>query len=288
MVSYWMSYLKANYPKYFISVMLGSVIGSETNTRNYIFEANSLGIQVLPPSINNSSGMYLPEKDNLRFPLLGVKSLGNIALTKIIEEREKGAFSSYIDFIFRANPFLNKRIIESLVYASALDEFGFTKRTMIEKMDDVISYCDYGNFISVDEFILVDLPEYPFEVLEEKERQVLGFNLVMNPLMEYAEYIQKHQLLKPSTIDETVVGSEVRLIAVLAGVKSIKTKTNADMAFVTLQDEYSKLEGILFDSTFHLYRDNLTKGSVYLFMARVEKRNDKIQLIIQKIHKFEK
>ncbi|MBN2604410.1 MAG: DNA polymerase III subunit alpha [Bacilli bacterium] len=286
MVSYWMSYLKANYPKYFISVMLGSVIGSETNTRNYIFEANSLGIKVLPPSINHSSGIYLPEKDNLRFPLLGIKSLGNIALTKVMEEREKGIFTSYVDFIYRVYPDLNKRIIESLIYASALDDFGFKKRTMIEKMDDVISYCNYGNFISEDEFILIDLPEYPFDVLEEKERQVLGFNLVMNPLTEYSEYIQTHQLYKPSTIDELVVGSEIRIMAVLSGIKNIKTKKNADMAFVTLQDEYSKIEGVLFDSTYRMYCDDLIKGSVYLFLAKVEKRNDKIQLIIQKIHKY--
>lgn len=288
MVSYWMSYLKANFPTYFISVMLGSVIGSETQTRNFIFEANALGIKILPPSINHSIGVYLPEKENLRFPLLGIKSFGASTLEKFMEERNKGIFTSFMDFICRTKDCLNKRNWESLIYASALDEFGLSKQTMIEGIDALLSNCNFGNAIPNDEFIMTSFDEYPFEILEEKEKQVMGFNLQMNPLIEYTEYIKRNKLQKPSEVTDAAEGSDIRIIAVLGALKAIKTKTDKDMAFVTLQDEYSKIEGILFDSVYHTYKDILIKGNVYAFKAKVEKRNNKMQLIIRQIHKISK
>ncbi len=286
MVSYWMSYLKANYPKYFISVLLSSVVGSESQTRNYIYESNKLGVKILPPSVNYSSSYYLPEKRNLRFPLLGVKNLGINAVTRLLDERENGEFKSYFDFVSRVNSFLNKRVIESLISASALDEFKLSKRTMIEKLDEVISFSEYGSFISKEEFILENLEEYPFSVLEENEKKVLGFNLVINPLNEYDDYIKKHNLLKPSTIEKTHIGKSVRVVGMVSNVKSIKTKKGDNMAFITIQDEYLIIEGVLFPTTYNQYIDQLEQSKVYLFMVKVEERNKNFQLVIQKVHKL--
>lgn len=288
MVSYWMSYLKANYPKYFISVLLSSVVGSEKQTRNYIYESNKLGVKILPPSVNYSSSYYLPEDSNLRFPLLGIKNVGINAVSRLLEEREKGLFKSYFDFVSRVNKFLNKRVIESLISASALDEFKLSKRTMIEKLDEVISFSEYGNFISKEEFVLENLDEYSFMILEENEKKVLGFNLVVNPLNEYAEYIKKHKLLKPSTIEKNIVGKSVRVIALISNIKVIKTKKGDNMAFITVQDEYQKIEGVLFPTVYTEYINLLEQGIVYLFMVKVEERNNNFQLVIQKVHRLEK
>lgn len=286
MVSYWMAYLKANYPKYFISVLLSSVVGSEKQTRNYIYESNKIGVKILPPSVNYSGSYYIPEDNNLRFPLLGIKNVGINAVTRLLEERQNGTFKSYFDFVSRVNSFLNKRVIESLISSSALDEFGFSKRTMIEKLDEVISFSEYGNFIAKEEFILEDLEEYPFITLEENEKKVLGFNLVINPLNEYDDYIKKHKLLKPSTIDQVHVGKQVRLVAMVSNIKAIKTKKGENMAFITIQDEYQKIEGVLFTTAYNQYYSDLENTKVYLFMVKVEERNNNFQLVIQKVHKL--
>jgi len=209
MVSYWMAYLKANYPKYFIAVLLSSIIGSENHMRNYIFEANKLGVVILPPSINRSNATFKPEKDNLRYPLLGIKNIGINTVKNILEERKNGQFKSYIDFVSRTNSFLNVRIIEALISASALDEFNLSKRTMFEKLDEIISFTQYGSFISKEDFVFENLKEYPYTILEENEKKVLGFNLVMNPMLEFEDYIKKHQLYKPSTITKKLIGKKV-------------------------------------------------------------------------------
>ena len=286
MVSYWMAYLKANYPKYFISILLSSIIGSESQMRNYVFEAHKLGVNILPPSINKSNESFRPEGHHLRYPLLGIKNIGINTVKSILEERNKGVFKSYIDFVSRTHSFLSRRIIESLISASALDEFNLSKRTMYEKLDEVISFTEYGNYISKEEFILDNLDEYPYNTLEENEKLVLGFNLVMNPLLEYVDYIKKHKLHKPSTITLKDIGKEIRLVGILSSIKKIKTKKGIDMAFVTVQDEYSKLNGVLFTSTYNQYFDMLEKNFVYLFKVLIEDRNNEVQLVIQKVHKL--
>jgi DNA polymerase-3 subunit alpha len=157
---------------------------------------------------------------------------------------------------------------------------------MYEKLDEVISFTEYGNYISKEEFILDNLAEYPYSILEEKEKTVLGFNLVMNPLLEHADYIKKHNLSKPSTITLKDVGKEIRLVGILSAIKKIKTKKGTDMAFVTVQDEYAKLNGVLFTFPYNQYFDMLEKNSVYLFKAVIEDRNNEVQLVIQKIHRL--
>ncbi len=286
MVSYWMAYLKANYPKYFISVLTSSVIGSETQMRNYIFEANKLGVKILKPSVNKSELIFLPEESNLRYPLLGIKNVGINSANQLLKIRENGEFISFIDFVTRVEGLLNKRVIESLIKASACDEFNLTKRTMLEKLEEVINFTEFGTFIDKEEFIIEDLEEYNYQQLEDMEKSVLGFNLVMNPLIEHQEYIEKHQLLKPSDINLTHVGKEIRVIAILSSVRRIKTKSNKDMAFISLQDEYNKLDGVLFNRLYIESKDDLNKNQVYLFLVKVEERNSKIQLVVNKIHKL--
>lgn len=286
MVSYWMAYLKANYPKYFISVLTSSVIGSETQMRNYIFEANKLGVKILKPSVNNSELIFLPENNDLRYPLLGIKNVGINSANQLLEIRKDALFKSFIDFVTRVEGKLNKRVIESLIKASACDEFNLSKRAMLEKLEEVLNFTEFGSFIDKEEFIIENLEEYSYQRLEEMEKSVLGFNLVMNPLIEHEDYIKKHQLLKPSDITQSHVGKEIRVIGILSSIRRIKTKTNKDMAFISLQDEYNKLDGVLFSKLYLENKDILVKNNVYLFLVKVEERNNKIQLLVNKIHKL--
>ena len=286
MVSYWMAYLKANYPKYFISVLTSSVIGSETQMRNYIFEANKLGVAIMKPSVNHSELIFVPEGEDLRYPLLGIKNVGINSANQLLEERKNGEFTSFVDFVSRVEGKLNKRVIESLIKASACDEFKLTKRTMIEKLEEVMNFNVFGTYINKEEFIIENLEEYSYQELEEMEKSVLGFNLIMNPLMEFESYITKHQLIKPSDITLEHVGKELRLIGILSSIRRIKTKSGKNMAFVSVQDEYNKLDGVLFTTLFNEVHNVLEKNKVYLFMAKIEERNGNIQLIINKVHKL--
>ena len=288
MVSYWMAYLKANYPKYFISILTTSVIGSESNMREYIYEANKIGVKILPPSVNKSNHIFNPENDNLRFPLLGIKNLGRNTVRELVDIRKEGKFQSYFDFVKRTQNDLNKRVIESLIYAGALDEFGYTKRTMIEQLDKVINFGLYGNFIEQGQFVIENLKEYNYDILKEKEQTVLGFNLFINPLINHLDYIKKHKLLKPSDVNEKYIDKEIRIVGVLSKVRRIKTKNNQEMAFVTLEDESKKLSGVLFTSTYATFKDKLVKGEVYLLKGKIDNRKNEVQLVINNMIRLKK
>jgi DNA polymerase-3 subunit alpha len=286
MVSYWMAYLKANYPKYFISILTSSVIGSERQLREYIFESNKLGVPIMPPSINASTSIFRPYEDTLLYPLLGIKNVGISSVKEIEKERENGEFTSFVDFVKRMNKQINKRVVESLIYAGALDQFKHTKRAMIEQLDDVINYTLYGDFIEQDAFVLKTMEEYPYDHLRQKEFEVLGFNLFVNPLNKYREYINKHNLFVPSTLEEKHLNTELKLVGILSSLRPIKTKNNKDMAFMTLEDEHIKLSCVLFTRTYNMYKDLLEKSSVYLVKGTLEQRSREQQLIITHIHRL--
>ena len=287
MVSYWMAYLKANYPKYFISVLTTSVIGSESQMREYIYESNKLGVKILKPSINSSSDIFYPEGENLRYPLLGIKNLGRNTVRDLLLERENKAFSSFYDFVSRTHKFLNRRVLESLIYAGALDEFKSTKQSMIRQLEEVINFTQYGDFIKADEFVLTEYKEYDYSILEEKEKAVIGFNLFVNPLLNHEDYIKKHKLKKPSTITTKDIGREVRFVGIVYSIRKITTKNNKEMAFITISDEYNRISGVLFSSQYSKYKNDITKSSVYLLKGRVEQRNNEIQIVINNLHKLD-
>ena len=287
MVSYWMAYLKANYPKYFISVLTTSVIGSESNMRDYIFEANKLGVSILKPSINESTAIFEPKDNDLIYPLLGIKYVGINAVQAILEEREQGPFTTYIDAVKRLNKLINKRVFESLIYAGAFDLFHHSKKTMIEQLDNVIHFTQFGDFIQDTEFVLNEVNEYDYLELEQMEKSVLGFNLFVNPLKEHQEYITKHNLLTPSEIKEQHTGTEVRLVGILQSIRTITTKRNQEMAFITLSDSYRLITGVLFARTYAQYsKEEWTKGAVYLVKGTIDERNNELQIIIRNVHKM--
>jgi DNA polymerase-3 subunit alpha len=286
-VAYWMAYLKANYPSYFIAVLMSSVIGSEKNTRDYIFEAHKLNVEILKPDINLSASEYVAKDRSLLYPLLGIKNVGRKNVENLLQERKNGSFTSYVDFISRTKDFLNKRVLESLIKASALDVFGLSKRTMLEGLEDVVRFTQLGGFINSEEFVLQSLEEFDFERLQEMEQEVLGFNLVYSPINKYNEYIKKHGLLIPSTIKEDLIGKEVRIVAMLGYLRKINTKQGKEMAFVTLQDGFHQLDGVLFTSQYSQFKDLLQRGKVYLLKGKVDARNSNLQFIVNNVYKLD-
>ena len=256
--------------------------------KEYIYEANHLGVQILKPSVNYSTAIFNPEKDNLRYPLLGIKNVGQSTVKDLLILREDGLFKSYVDFVQRAHKTLNKRVIESLIYAGALDEFELSKQTMIDQLDEVINFSMYGDFIKQDDFVVKESKEYGYERLKELEYQVLGFNLFVNPLNNHLEYIKKHKLLKPNDINKELVGKEIRFVAILSRVREITTKNSQKMAFVTLEDEYKKMNAVLFTNQYRQFKDDLVKEKVYLFKGKVEYRNNELQVIINNLLMLDK
>ncbi|MFW5794052.1 MAG: DNA polymerase III subunit alpha [Bacillota bacterium] len=283
-VAYWMAYLKSNYPSYFLAVLLNSQIGAISGTKKYIRECNKMKIKVLPPKINKSGVEYLYEEAGLRFPYKAIKGIGEVMAERLVEIQTEKKVTSFIDFYSRAKD-INKNVIEALIYANVFSEFNINKKTLIENLDRVEAFVNFH--YSDDEFNYIEYDEFSYEVMEEYERDLLGVNFEYHMLNRYRDIIEEHKYLIVSDILEAPLGRK-KFVGVLAEKKNITTKKGNEMAFITIEDEFSQLDGVLFPRNYDKFYDRIDIDKVYIFYGKTEKRNSKTQVIIDDIKEIKR
>lgn len=278
LVAYQLAYLKANWPLYFFCALLNSVIGSESKTSEYIFEAKKRGIRILSPSVNTSQKRYIIEADALRYPLSGIKNIGSTICTLIQEDRDKhGIYRDYFDFIARmVSKKVNKKTVEILIYAGALDEFHMNRATLLASLDDAYRYGELvkiedENQIMID-FDLVSRPAIKARtenaaLRSAKEREVIGFYLSKHPIAELRKQVDER--LQP-LISLTKSRGYVKFLCVLERMREHRTKNGALMVFGSGADDSGKMDLVIFPNTYQQYRDILIKGN-YLLMEGTKK-----------------
>jgi len=280
-VAYWMAYLKANYPGYFMAVLMDSALGSQTATRIYIRECLSLGIGILPPKINLSGKFFRIENDSLRFPFLGIRNIGSVVAEKIDEIQRKGQIKSFVDFVFRSRD-INTRVIESLILVGVFDDFSETKQTMIENLRQIMMSLNLGQNLEELGFVYVRYPEYDSAYLAAKEKELLGFNLSYHPLTSIRKKLAAKGIRFLSE-HEFVVGEDVVFAGLLKKTKQIKTRNGDDMAFLEFEDMFQSTEAILFPQEFRAYGSSLAADGIYIVYGKTEQRNNQLQVVIKKL-----
>ncbi len=281
-IAYDMAYLKAHYYKYFMKNLLTMVSGSE-KVSTYIYECKDAALEILRPSVITSNNEYKIEEFGLRFPLSGIKNLGINAINTIVLERQKGNYKDIFDFIKRVyGKSVNKKTLESLTYAGAFTTFGYNEKTIINSLDALINYAEIANDLD-DE----SLPKPAIEVLKEYSKTELmayefdtfGFYLSNHIITEYRGKYNNHLAIKDLN---AYFDKIVDIIIYVDRLKEIKTKTNNTMLFVTGSDETSKIDVVIFP-TIYQELENVEKGDILIINARVEKRFDKYQLVVNRI-----
>jgi len=279
-VAYWMAYLKANYPSYFLAVLLDFQIGSVTGTKKYIRECKSMGIDVLPPKINASGVTYQYEEKGLRYPFMAIKGIGQVMAEKIVDIQSQGQINGFIDFYARAKE-LPKNVIETLIHANVFSEFGVNKHTLIENLDRIEAFVQFH--YDGDSFRYVDYDEYDYETMEAKERELLGINFEYHKIHQFDDLIKRKHLSVLSDIMNEDMGY-VSFVAVLTDIREITTKKNDQMAFLRLEDDVSQIDGVLFPRQFEHYNPQIKAQNVYYIQGKKEMRNQYLQVIIDKIY----
>lgn len=280
-ISYYMAYLKVHYKSYYMANLLNNAVGSTIKTKEYIDEAKILKLNIIKPNINKSNLNYTVEGNDIICPLSIIKNVGIEANKLIIEQRKNGLYTDYADFISRVyGKSVNKKTIESIIDSSSLDLFGYTKKTLYESIDEMINYAELvkdidQNLILKPEIKQVD--EYPIEELMNKEYELYGFYLSTHPVTKYKR--DGFVLLKDI---ENYFDKIVNVIVFVDNVKSINTKNNKRMSFLTVSDEYKNIECVLFPDVYEKNKD-IKKGNILKLTAKVEKRMDTYQLIINNI-----
>lgn len=280
-ISFYMAYLKAHYKEYFMTNLLNTVIGSDIKTKEYIDELRVLGLNISKPNINKSDKYYIVENNTIIAPLSIIKNVGIEANKLILEERKKGKFKSYSDFVSRVyGKSVNIKTIESLIDSGALECFNYNKKTLHHNLESMINYAELVSKIDKSLALKPEIneqDEYTEEELMNREYNLYGFYLSTHPITKYKR--DNSVLLKDI---ENYFDKIINIIVLIDNIKVINTKNKERMAFLTVSDEYRKLECVIFPKTYNQIA-NITKGNITKITGRVEKRMDSYQLIVNDI-----
>lgn len=280
MISIKMAYLKANYSLVFMKNLLNMVIGNSIKTNEYIYECKKLNVELTKPDINISEDKYIQKNGKLFFPLNLIKNIGVGAVELILKERHKKQFDDIFDFINRCyGKIVNRQVIESLIYSGAFDSLNYNKRTLIYNLDVIINYGEIGSLLQ-DELkpIIEEKEEFKQEELMQYELDMFGFYITTHPITKYKI---KYNNLSINEI-ENEINKDVELVLLVNKVKENTTKKNEKMCFINAMDEVSNIDLVLFPKVYEK-NQNINRLDVIHLFGRVEKRFDKVQIIVNKM-----
>lgn len=312
-IGYYTAYLKYYYPTEFMAAMLNSYRGNLSQAAWYIGCCKRMGIDVLPPDVNRSRVRFATEGERqIRVGLAAVKNAGEAAISRLIKDREEnGPFLSFGSFLRRVSKIeVNKKMIESLIYASALDCFGVSRSKMIAAMDSFLAQIQNSRKLQMDgqvslfalspdmsgeleaEPIYPDVPEYEQSSLLSFEKETLGIYISGHPLDAYANMIRRKTSADSTLfcqIGEPCEGvkkrelkdqEKVRLAGIVES-KSIKmTKKQQPMAFLQMEDLLGTFEVIVFPKTYQTYSSLLEDNNVLLIDGKASVREDEAPKMI--------
>jgi DNA polymerase-3 subunit alpha len=306
-VGYQTAWLKRHYPVEFMAAMLNSFLGSPGKISQYVLECKRNSISVLPPDINESGEGFTVSGGKIRFGLAAVKNVGTNVVKQIIAERQKnGHYKTFPELIERLEgKDLNKRCVESLIKSGAFDSLKVYRSRLINayekimdnvsqlkkmRMEGQLSFFDAGSSACV-EIKWPELEEYDYRLLLAMEKDMLGLYLSGHPLSEFEEDI-KSGVTHYSTsfmVDEKeddAVQSQVsdgafaRVAGIIVDMKTITTRSNQLMAFVTLEDLAGQMEVIVFPNTLEKYGDFLKPELPLWVEGKVSVREDEAPKIL--------
>ncbi len=284
-VAYQLAYLKTNYPLYFFASILSNELSSENTKVHCIQECKAYHVRILPPSVNHSQARFMVEEGHIRYSLLAIKNVGYAGYKAIIEERQKGLFKDIYDFMMRMeNSHLSKKMLESLVDAGALDEFGLSRQTILKNLDAIRDYGHLKENLGIEEKPVLTIYQDHLEEKLNREKAVLGVYLSMHPL-ELKKQKIKVSYVDVSSLDE-YVHRTVNVVVQLQRVKNITDRKGQEMCFIEAMDETGSLDGVVFASRYKDIGMMLKKGNICLIQGKVDMK-DKLSFIVDKARVIE-
>lgn len=306
-VAYQTAWLKCHYPAEFFASLLTSFLDNTGKVVQYIGECSRLGIKILPPHVNESSEGFTVSGGNIHFSLSAVKNLGRNFIKRMTDERTcNGKFIDFYDFCKRMHgKDFNRRAIESLIKCGAFDGMGANRHQMILVIDRIIEELEndrrrnvdgqlgFGDLFSYDEsenhvpaeFIYPDAEEFQPELLLKYEKEVAGMYLSGHPMTKYLPLSQKLKCAKISDITDSENSpykdnDRVLVLGLVSSVKRKITKSDATMAFLTLEDTFGSAEVIVFPKTLMEKPTMFFEGNILLIRGRVSMREDEDTKIV--------
>ena len=290
LIAYQTAYLKANYPAAFMAALMTSDYDDTDRLAIEITECRHVGIDVLPPDINESFHEFsvVPETNQIRFGMDAIKNVGHGAAEEILRGREAagGKFDSLEDFCKHVSPrIVNKKSMESLVKAGAFDRFGDRnvlfnslenilglasrlQRDELSGQVDLFGESDGLSNMSVRLVLEENGPIYSQHEQLAWERELLGLYLSQHPLDQY-QAILKAQATEIISITSSMEGKSLTIGGNISDVREITTKNGSKMAFVKIEDAGGEIELVFFPKVYLLSKDSIERDRVILVRGKV-------------------
>lgn len=297
LIAYQTAYLKAHYPYEFMAASVTFETSNPDQFTHYLHVINDMDIPLLLPDVNTSHIEFAATKDGILFGLQGVKNLGDAALSSILQEREKKPFKDILDFCKRVDlRCVNKRILENLITAGAMDSFPGNRAQKVAELDKIIALAQQhkeqeatgqmglfslggaasGAAKKGDEFYAFEPREdWPIKEKLEKEKEIAGFYLSSHPLKSYKVLswvkTQSFNAVLESLKNLTSVKEPVVVCAgLLQSTRVITTRKGDKMAFAAFEDLNGQGDMILFPRVYNQVQEMLDEHSVFIIKGAVD------------------
>lgn len=308
MIAYQTAYLKANYPTEFMAALLTANQNNLDRVAAEIEECKKIGIEVLPPDINESYSTFTvvaktieTDLPRIRFGLATIKNVGIGIVKAIIKERKtNGQFISLSDFLFRVHDKdLNKKSLESLIKSGTFDIFG-KRGQMLSNLDLLLQYNKYvkksesskqTNIFGLTDKSTPPLKLEPAEEISEAkklswEKELLGLYITSHPLKSLASYLQQTNIKECKNLPN-FLNQIVQIVGVVDKIKKIITRKGETMIFVNIEDYTTSTEVIVFPSLYKTTRDIWFEGQTILVKGKVSNKDNEIKILAEEARKLD-
>jgi DNA polymerase-3 subunit alpha len=307
LISYRTAWLRANHPREYMAALISSVMNTKDKVPFYVAACDELGIEVLPPDVNESQVDFAVVEGKIRFGLNAVKNVGEATCRAIVAAREEGGpFASIWDFTERVDPSVaNKRALESRVSSGALDSTRASRKGMLHVLEDALSYgqrqqqdrllgqasiFDLGDSPASSSRHHASIPDGEFEKPEllRMEKESLGLYVSEHPLSAIRDQLRRRTDCTLVELERRREGETVLAGGIVAGVRTTTTKKGEPMAFVQLEDVTGSVEVVVFNSTYAAARGLLVDDAVLVVKGRVDhKQQGETKLVALEVAAFE-
>jgi len=293
LIAFQCAYLKAHYPADYLASCLTVRRRNPNMVMKLLSECRQLGISVLAPDINESEHGFVATRKGIRFGLSAVKNVGDAAVEKILEARaQQGPFTSVHHFLTSADlRAVNKRVLEGLIDGGAFDSMGINRATLLNSLKSYMAYAQaiqderergqttlFGGF-GVDPAVHLPPPElkrmdeWPPDILQSREKSVLGFYITSHPLEQFCAEVEGLSTHKLSDKDEFANNMHIRVCGVVTNVQHKVTRKGEPMLIVAIEDLTGMIECLVFSPLAVDLREALQVDKVVGLSGHISKRD---------------
>jgi DNA polymerase-3 subunit alpha len=304
-ITYQTAYLKAHYPVAFMAALLTSEKDNRDKIIKHMSNCKEMGINILPPDINESQKDFSISGENIRFGLAAVKNVGEAAIESIIDMRREAAFTSFMDFLSRVDlRKVNRRVIESLIKCGSFDSLGNTRRELMECLDSamdeaqrkqkellsnqasIFDQLDTDNSTDANgggSFQIPHLPEWDRKELLSIEKETLGFYISGHPLHGYADKLNLVANTNSTTLNTKRDKDTITIAGVISSLAERLTRKKDVMCNVVLEDLQGSVSIIFWADVYKKFYALLHADEPVVVQGTVDVGDESLKIIAQDV-----